>query len=300
MKKVLVTGGAGFVGLNIANFLADKNYRVLAIDIAPKPTLLSKKVKFIKADICSRKIGSYLKGVETVFHTAALIKFEESIKDPAKYHNVNVNGTLNLLIRAIQSGVRRIIYSSSSSVYGSARQVPQTEEMLPGPQSPYAAQKLFGEIYMKVWSDCYDIETVSLRYFNFYGPNNGKLSGVIDTFLRRHKENKPLTIYGTGRQKRSFLHIDDLVSANYKAMLSNKVGKGEVINIGLDKSYSIKEVAKMVGGKVIHASIPNKTEDFQPYESLPAIKKAKKLLKWQPRIYLEEGIKLIKAKIEDK
>lgn len=292
MKKIVVTGGSGFVGLNIANFLVARGYQVIALDIV-RNKLLDPKVKFYRIDIRNHRLGHYLEGVDTIFHTAALIKFQESINDPSKYHDVNVNGTLNLLMQSLKVGVRKIVYSSSSSIYGPGARVPQTEDMFPDPRSPYAAQKLLGEIYMQTWSNCYDIKTVSLRYFNFYGPHNINSSGVIDIYLDHHQKNKPLIIYGNGQQKRSFLYIDDLVRANVLAMKSKKVGRGEVINIGLDKAYSINQVAKIFGGKMVHQAKIKKNEDFQPYESLPNIKKGQELLNWRPEIYLEEGIELM-------
>lgn len=297
MKKIFITGGNGFVGCHIANYLAKKGYQVIASDISKRNVLLDAKVKFIRKDIRDSQLQRYLKGVSVVFHTAALIKIQESIRESKKYHDINVNGTLNLLNSAHKAGVKRIIYSSSVSVYGHTKKVPQEEEMLPEPQNPYAAQKLIGELYMNVWAHCYNIETVSLRYFSFYGLNQNS-SGVIETFLKQNQKNKPLTVYGNGLQKQSFLYIDDLVDANYKAMLSSKVGRGEVINIGSNKLYAISAVAKLIGKKIIYRSIVGQAESSQPYEPLPSLKRAKKLLNWQPKTDLEEGIGLIKKTME--
>jgi len=294
-KKVLVTGVAGFIGSNLADRLVKLGYEVIGVDNLSRGRRenINPKVKFYELDIRNKNIWGIMGGVDTVFHLAALARIQPSITDPLEYHDNNVNGTLNILNAAANVGVRRIVYSSSSSVYGNQKKMPEVETMLPNPLHPYGATKLIGEYYMKVWANCYKIDTVSLRYFNVYGPRQvteGAYATVIGIFLKQKSNGNPMTIVGDGEQRRSFAYVDDVVEANIRAMTTKRKLNGEVINVGYPKSYSINEVANIIGGDKIHV----KPRLFEVRETLPDIKRAYTCLAWKPKIDLREGIRRLK------
>jgi UDP-glucose 4-epimerase len=295
MKKVIVTGGAGFIGSNLTNTLVEAGYDVHVIDnlsegkrenVNPKATLHIVDISKLE------EIEPIFKDVDFVFHLAALPRVEYSIEHPIESNNANVNGTLNVLIASVKNKVKRLIYSASSSAYGEQSTIPLTEDMKPNPKSPYGLQKYIGEMYCKIWSDVYGLETVSLRYFNVYGPGNSADGGyalVVPKFLKQFKEKKPMTITGDGTQTRDFTHVRDVVRANILAMRSDRVGKGEVMNIGGGKSYSVLDIAKMIGGE--YEFIPARIE---PRNTLADTKLAEFLLGWKPQENFEEGIEELK------
>lgn len=297
MSRFLVTGGCGFIGSNLVDELIKNGHETVVLDnlSTGKMENLAQVINepnftFIKGDIRNPVLSEVLEEVDTIFHTAALARIQPSITNPEEYHDVNVNGTFNVLQSAIKAGVRRIVYSASSSAYGIQEKMPETEDMEPRPLNPYATQKYIGELLMRTWANCYPIETVSLRYFNVYGPRQvteGAYSTVIAIFLKQRAEGRPLTIVGDGTQKRDFSWVGDIVRANIFASQSDKVGKGEVINIGTGRNYSINEVAKLIGGEITQA----KPRQFEVKETLAGNLKAKELLGWEPKISLEEGIK---------
>ncbi len=290
--KILVTGGAGFIGSNLVDRLIDEGYKVFVIDnlSSGKKENLNKKAIFYKADICNlNKIFPLFKGIDYVFHLAANPRVLFSVENPIESHKVNVDGTLNVLYASYKNKVKRLIFASSSAVYGNIKKLPLREDMKPNPISPYGLHKLIGEYYCKLFSDLYNLETVCLRYFNVYGPKmdpEGPYALVIGKFLKLKKENKPLTIYGNGKQTRDFVYVDDVVGANILAMKSKKVGKGEVINICSGKNYSINYIAKLIGGKKIY--LPARKGEMK--HTLGDNSLAKKLLGWKPKVNLEEGI----------
>ena len=290
--KILVTGGAGFIGSNLVDKLIDEGCKVFVIDklSTGKKENLNKKAIFYKADICHLdKILPLFKGIDYVFHLAANPRVIFSVENPIESHKVNVDGTLNVLYASYKNRVKRLIFASSAAVYGDIKELPLKENMTPKPISPYGLHKLIGENYCKLFSNLYNLETVCLRYFNVYGPRmdpNGPYALVISKFLKLKKENKPLTIYGDGKQTRDFIYVDDVVKANILAMKSKKVGKGEVINICSGKSYSINYIAKLIGGKKIY--LPARKGEMK--HTLGDNSLAKRLLGWKPKISLEEGI----------
>jgi len=290
--KILVTGGAGFIGSNLVDRLIDEGYKVFVIDnlSSGKKENLNKKAIFYKADICNlNKIFPLFKGIDYVFHLAANPRVLFSVENPIESHKVNVDGTLNVLYASYKNKVKRLIFASSSAVYGNIKKLPLREDMKPNPISPYGLHKLIGEYYCKLFSDLYNLETVCLRYFNVYGPKmdpEGPYALVIGKFLKLKKENKPLTIYGNGKQTRDFVYVNDVVEANILAMKSKKVGKGEVINICSGKNYSINYIAKLIGGKKIY--LPARKGEMK--HTLGDNSLAKKLLGWKPKVNLEEGI----------
>lgn len=329
-KKVVVTGGAGFIGSNLVDALIKDGFSVTVIDnlFTGKKSQVNKKAKFVKASICDLvKIKPCFKGADTVFHLAAIARIQPSIKDPALTMRDNVMGTFNVLLAARDSGVRRVVYSASSSSYGDQETLPLHEEMTPRFKNPYSLSKYVGEELCRLFSGLYGLETVSLRYFNVYGPrqlSNGAYATVIGIFLKQMKSGQPLTIVGDGNIQRDFTHVSDVVKANMLAAISKKTGRGEIINIGTGHNYSINEVAAMVlapktfqsmGGsqakmvafessqpEVILASalknnravyIPSRTGEIR--RTLANISKARDMLGWKPTITLEEGLAMLKA-----
>jgi UDP-glucose 4-epimerase len=301
-KNVVVVGGAGFIGSNLAHELVAQGYEVFVLDclVAGKKQHIPKEAHVHEIDICSgenvektfQAIKKKFGLIYGVFHLAALPRVQYSIENPIKTSEVNVLGTVHVLNAAHKAGVRRFVYSASSSAYGDQEVMPLHEELPAQPKSPYGLQKHLGELYARLWSEVYGLPTVSLRYFNVYGPRldpEGPYALVIGRFLKQKKESKPLTITGDGTQTRDFTHVSDVVRANILAMESKKVGKGEVINIGAGRNVSINDLAKMMGGPMEY--IPARLE---PKHTRADNKKAKALLGWEPKVELEDGIAALK------
>lgn len=295
MAKFVVTGGAGFIGSHVTDALIEKGHEVAVLDnldgglkenINPKATLH-------KFDIRDREgIKKVFEGAHGVFHLAAMARVQPSIQDPWTTNDVNVNGTLSVLLAARDAGVKRFVYSASSSAYGDAEVLPANEQLLPRPLSPYGLQKYVGEHYTRLFSYLYGMETVSLRYFNVYGPRartDGAYALVIVKFLGQRKRGEPMSIAGDGTNTRAYTHVRDVVRANILAAESPKVGKGEVINIGGTKEWSVNQIAGFIGGPST-----NVEARIEPKRSLADISRAKELLGWQPTIELPEGIAELK------
>lgn len=294
-EKVVVTGGAGFIGSNLVDALVDEGFDVHVIDnlsggkkenVNPKATLHELDIRDYD------KLAPEIAGAKYVFHLAALPRVPYSIEHPKETNDVNVNGTLNVLIASKEGGVERVIYSASSSAYGNQDTMPLTEEMKANPISPYGLQKYIGELKCSVWSEVYNLPTVSLRYFNVYGPGlnpDGAYALVIGKFLKQRSEGQPMTITGDGKQTRDFTHVRDVVRANILAAKSEKVGNGEVINIGAGNNCSVNKIADLVGGPTTY--IPPRLE---PKYSLADVSKALEFLGWEPEVSLEEGIAELK------
>ncbi len=298
MAKIIVTGGAGFIGSNLVDALIQKGHEVLVLDnlSTGKKENINPKAKFFEVDLRNYdQIHPLFNGVDFVFHEAALPRIPLSIEKPIESNEINIKGTLNVLVAAKCFGVKKFIYAASSSALGGNDQIPMKEDGLCQPLNPYALQKYVCELYCKIFFDIYGLPTVSLRYFNVYGPRQpreGSYIPVIGIFLTQKKAGKPLTITGDGEQTRDFTHVFDVVRANILAMESDKVGKGEVINIGAGQNHSVNEIAKMIGGDYIH--LPARPGEMQ--DTLADITKARELLGWQPEIALEEGIKRLVEK----
>jgi UDP-glucose 4-epimerase len=294
--KTLVTGGAGFIGSNLVDELLKQGHQVLVIDnlSGGKKENLNPKAKFYKKDIRDFKsIKPLFRGVDYVFHLAAQPRVQYSIENPLETNQNNVEGTLNVLHAAHLAGIKKVVYSASSSAYGDQKKMPLREDFEANPKSPYGLQKYCGELYCRVWSAVYNLPTVSLRYFNVYGPRNaadGAYPLVIAKFLKQVKEGKAMTITGDGKQTRDFTSVHDIVRANILAMKSFKVGKGEVINIGAGRNQSVNRIAELIGGPV--ERIPAR---FEPRNTLADNSLAKKLLGWRPEVSIEEGIAELKA-----
>ncbi len=294
-KKAVVTGGAGFIGSNLTRELLKSGYEVVVVDNlsggARKNVPVG--VTFHKLDICNTKgLIKIFTGTDVVFHLAALPRVQFSIEYPQETHNANITGTLSVLVAAQATGVGRVVYSASSSAYGDQKKMPLMEDMTAHPKSPYGLQKYVGELYCRMFSEVYGLPTVCLRYFNVYGPGasaEGAYALVIAKFLKQRMNGVAMTITGNGKQTRDFTHVYDVVRANILAAESQKVGKGEVVNIGAGKNASVKHITKLIGGPVEY--IPARLE---PRDTLADNSCAKKLLGWVPKILLEDGIAELK------
>ncbi|HLP86286.1 MAG TPA: NAD-dependent epimerase/dehydratase family protein [Candidatus Paceibacterota bacterium] len=289
--KIIVTGGAGFIGSHIVDALIQEGYEVHIVDnmSAGKESNVNKKAVFHKVDIRDKdSLIPIFKDIDYVFHEAAMPQVQYSIENPIETNENNVNGLLNVLEASRLNGIKRVVFASSCAIYGNQETLPIVESMEANPLSPYAVHKYVGEIYMKLYSEIYGVETVCLRYFNVYGSRqsaDGAYASVIPKFIEFRKNNKPLIITGDGDQTRDFVNVKDVVSANILAMKSDKVGKGEIINIGTGGQYSVNQIAKLVGGEIEY--IPPRVE---PKFFQAGIKKANELLNWEPKVKLEEAV----------
>ncbi len=282
--KVVVTGGSGFIGSNLVDELISRDYEVQNIDL-----LVGSDIR--KLD----QIKPLFAGAKYVFHLAALPRVQYSIEYPVETNETNVIGTLNVFLAAKEAGVEKVVYSASSSAYGDSDVMPLVETLSAKPKSPYGLQKYIGELYARVFSEVYDLPTVSLRYFNVYGPRqnpDGAYALVIGKFIKLKKEGKPLTITGDGEQTRDFTHVRDVVRANILAAESSKVGKGEVLNIGAGRNFSVNKIAELIGGEKEY--LPARLE---PKHTLADNSLARELLGWEPQVKLEEGIKELLADV---
>ena len=252
--KYVVTGGAGFIGSTLVESLLAEGHEITILDnlTTGKRERVPSGVTFIEGSItdlatCKRAF----EGAQGVFHLAAIPRMPYSIEQPIETHEVNTTGTLNVLVAARDAGVKRVVYSSSSSLYGRQEVLPFTETMRACPLNPYGLQKFMGEEYARIFAELFKIETVSLRYFNVYGGKFQEAGGsyplVIALFVDQKKNGKPLTLTGDGEYRRDFTHVYDVVRANKLAMISEKVGHGEALNIGAGHNYSVKEVAGFIG-----------------------------------------------------
>jgi nucleoside-diphosphate-sugar epimerase len=298
--KAAVVGGAGFIGSNLVDVLVQRGDDVTIVDNLSTGYRrnLNPAAPLHEIDIAvdSEALTTALHGREVVFLTAALPRVPRSIEDPVGTHAVNVTGALRVLKAAVDAGVRRVIYSSSSSVYGDQPTLPLTEDMPPGPLNPYACQKLMAEIYARNFARIYGIETVCLRYFNVYGPRQvteGAYRLVISIFMDQRANDEAMTIQGDGQQTRDFTWVGDVVRANVMAAESDRVGKGEPINIGAGTEVSVNRIAELIGGPVVHVPPRGFDERFKR----AGIERARELLGWEPQVQIEEGIRRIMERV---
>lgn len=298
MSKVLVTGGAGFIGSHLTDRLIDDGNEVVVLDNFSTGTKanLNPKAVLYECDISDyQKMSRYFAGVEAVFHMAALARIQPSIKNPLLSNSANITGTLNVLWAAKNAGVKKFVYSASSSVYGNQPEenYPLKEGVALHPGSPYSLQKLVGEQYCSLFSELYGLPTVILRYFNVYGPRQiceGAYSTVIGIFLRQREHDKPMTVVADGDEKRrDYTHVRDVVEANILAW-QKAVPAGEIFNIGAGRHYSVTEVANFIGGPV--EVIPKRSGEYKL--TWADNSKAAKLLGWRPTVSLEEAIPELK------
>lgn len=306
MSLYLVTGGAGFIGSHIVQALIKQRHKVRVLDnfftgkignlsFFKNYRLSTADYQLIRGDIRDLKTcHKACRGADYVLHQAALRSVPKSVKYPLEYNEVNVEGTLNILLAARDEGVKRVVFASSSSVYGDARIFPQKEEFLPLPISPYAVSKLCGEYYCRMFSIIYGLETVSLRYFNVFGPRQSlesQYAVVIPKFINSILNNEKPPIYGNGRQSRDFTFIDNVVKANLLAARARNAG-GEVFNIASGKDYSVLDLLSYlnrISGKKIspHFISPRPGDVMRTWAD---ISKAKKLLGFTPEVSFKEGL----------
>jgi UDP-glucose 4-epimerase len=288
--RCLVTGGAGFIGSHLTDKLIALGHKVTVLDNLSlgKMENVNKKATFLKKDISEQE---YFGSADYIFHLAAIPRVPYSLAYPTDTHNSNITGTYKILHSAKLIKCKKFIFASSSSVYGDNK-LPLKEDMQPEPISPYAFHKWVGEEYCKLFYRVWELPTVSLRFFNVYGPRadpESEYSLVIAKFLKQNSEGKPLTIYGDGEQSRDFNYVDDVVSACIKA-IDAPVGKGEVINICSQKNITINKIAQLIGGEKTY--LPPREGDV--LHTLGDNSEAKRLLGWQPKIDIEDGLKKIK------
>lgn len=291
--KAVVTGGAGFIGSHLVDALIERGYDVHIIDNleSGKREHVPAQATLHEVDIVqTARILPIIEGAEVVFHEAAMPRVQFSIDHPYEAHRANVDGTLSVLVAARDGKARKVIYAASSAAYGNQETMPLREDMPATPVHPYGLHKYVGELYMSLFSELYGLPTVSLRYFNVYGPRldpEGPYALVIGRFLKQRLENQPLTIVGDGTQTRDFTHVRDVVRANMYALESDRVGKGEIINVGTGKSWSVNELADFLGGTE-RIALPSRVE---AKHTLADVSKARELLDWQPEVSFVEGIK---------
>ncbi|MBA7527725.1 UDP-N-acetylglucosamine 4-epimerase [subsurface metagenome] len=299
MKKVIVTGGAGFIGSHLSEELARRDYHVVILDdlstgkIENVELLLKKKnVEFIQGSVTDLPLLRKLfRGAYYVFHQAAIVSLPRSIENPQVCHEANTSGTLNMLLAARDRNVKKVVYASSSSVYGDTPTLPKRENMLPNPQSPYAVTKVAGEYYCSVFQQVYALPTVCLRYFNVYGPRqdpNSQYAAVIPRFIKRSREGNPPIIFGDGEQTRDFTFVKDTVEANTLAVESDACG---VFNISRGESITINRLAKLII-ELVGNEVEPIYQDPRPGDirhSLADISKAK-TFGYEPMYGLKDGL----------
>jgi UDP-N-acetylglucosamine/UDP-N-acetyl-alpha-D-glucosaminouronate 4-epimerase len=298
---VLVTGGAGFIGSNLVRYLVAAGAVVRVLDDLSTGSSdnldhLQDRMEFLVGDVRDlRMVRRAVDGVDVVFHLAALPTVARSMKDPVETDSVNAGGTLNVLVAARELGVRRLIYASSSSVYGNNRALPKREEMATDPRSPYAASKLAGEAHCQAFTRTYGLETVSLRFFNVFGPRQDPASdyaAVIPSFAGRMLAGVPPVIFGDGKQSRDFTFVDNAVDACLLAARADRRSAGEVVNIGCDERVSLLELVgvlnMLLGTKIDPVFDAARPGDIR--HSLAAIGKARRLLGYRPRVLIREGL----------
>jgi len=301
MGVYAVTGGAGFIGSNIVEELLRRNETVKVIDnfsTGKRENIkaFKERIEIIDADLATApNLSQLLNGVDYVIHQAAIPSVPKSIIDPMRSHEANVNGTLRLLLACRDAGVKRLVYASSSSLYGDSPTLPKNEAMLPNPLSPYGAQKLFGELYCQVFTKAYGLETVSLRYFNVFGPRQdatSQYSGVLALFIPAVLQDRRPTIYGDGLQSRDFTYVQNVVEAN---LLACHVpgNAGQVFNVACGERITVNSMLQQINAILNRTIEPVYAEaragDIK--HSQADITRAKEHLGYEPKVSFEEGLR---------
>ena len=300
MAKILVTGGAGFIGSHLTDKLIEKGHKVVVLDnlSTGRKENLNEKAELKELDICDFKaIRPFFDDIDFVFHLAAMPRVQVSVKNPIMTSQINIMGTINVFKCCQEAKIKRVMFASSSSVYGNENKPPFKEDMVPMPASPYAMQKLVGEQFARLFTELYKTPIVVLRYFTSYGPRmifDSEYSLAIGKFFQLKKENKPLTIFGDGKQTRGFCYVLDTVEGNIKAMESDKLKGGEIINIAGAETISINQLANLMGGERVYLAPRQGDVKF----SMGDINKAKELINWSPDFSFEQGIEKTKEWFE--
>lgn len=305
-KTFLVTGGAGFIGSNLVEYLLKFNaMKVVVLDNLAtgfeeniKPYLSLPNFQFINGDICNiEDCHKACLGIDYVFHEAALGSVPRSIKNPIATHNVNATGFINVLIAARDAKVKRVVYASSSSVYGDSKILPKVENQIGKQLSPYAVSKMTNELYGEIFAKTYNMEIIGLRYFNIFGPRQnpqGEYAAAIPLFINALLNNTPPAINGDGEQTRDFTFVSNAVQANIKAMLEQNVKTdGTVFNIAVGERVSLNQLIdilkKLIGTTIQQTYRADRPGDVR--DSLADITKAQNALHYQPKVKIEEGLK---------
>jgi len=301
MEKYLVTGGAGFIGSNICRELVSQGCFVRVLDnllTGKKSNLggIMDRIEFVEADMGDPVAArAAMKGIDVVLHQGALPSVPRSVDDPAATHRHCVDATFTLLLTARDMGIKRFVYAASSSAYGDTPTLPKIETMLPMPLSPYAVGKLVGEHYCSVFYKVFGLETISLRYFNVFGPYQDPASqyaAAIPAFVMAILKDKPPTIYGDGEQSRDFTYVDNVVHANLLAARAKHTA-GEAINIACGQAVTLNEIIAMINTSVGKNVKPVYTDRRlgDVMHSLADIKLARKLIGFKPRVSFEQGLR---------
>jgi UDP-glucose 4-epimerase len=301
-KKALVTGGAGFIGSHLTEALVAEGCRVTVLDNLSSGHLanldgVKDAVDFRQGDICNpQTVEAACRGCEAVFHLAAVVSVPQTVKQPLESARVNEMGSLQVFEAARKNGVGRIVFASSSAVYGDDPQLPKKEDVPPNPLSPYAVQKIGGEHYARIYSRLHGVHTASLRFFNVFGPRqdpSSPYSGVISIFMSRAVAGRTPTIYGDGSQSRDFVYVADVVRASLLAASTPAVD-GEAINVGSGRSVEINGLWQQICS-ICGKQIPARYADPRPgdiHASLAAIDKAQSMLAFSPRVSFENGLEM--------
>jgi nucleoside-diphosphate-sugar epimerase len=300
--KVLVTGGGGFVGSNLVRRLLEEGHEVRVLDnfsTGNRRNLANvvEEIEIVEGELRSyERVHNATRGVEVVFHQGALPSVPRSVQDPLTTGAVNVEGTLNVLLAARDEDIRRVVFASSSSVYGNTGSLPRVESQFPDPISPYAVSKLAAERYCVSFARVYGLETVTLRYFNVFGPRQDPTSqyaAVVPRFITAIDAGEPVPIYGDGEQSRDFTYVDNVVEANVLAARAPEAS-GAVLNVATGESRSVNALADTIGevlGKPVEREyLPTRAGDVR--DSWADVSEARRVLAWEPRVGLEAGLRL--------
>ena len=299
--RILVTGGAGFIGSHVAEALVRRGHRVRVLDnfvAGDRRNLRAVRgdVEIIRGDCADAKVaGKAAKGIEVVYHEAAVPSVPRSVADPVLSHRANATATLTVLAAARDADVRRFVYAGSSSVYGDARRLPKREDMEPRPLSPYAVGKLTGEHYLRVFHRLYGLETLTLRYFNVFGPRqnpDSPYSGVISLFVTALLAGRAPVMYGDGRQSRDFTYVADIVQANLRALRASGL-VGQALNVATGRRVTLRELLEALAREI---GVPARAERRPPrpgdiQHSLADVSAARKLLGYRPKVGFETGLR---------
>ena len=301
--KSLVTGGAGFIGSSLVEQLVKLGHKVIVLDNLSTGRLSSlnlvkKEIQFVNIDISDSNqfLDNYFDEIDWVFHLAGIADIGASVTYPSNFFNTNVKGTLNVLEAAKKAKIKKFIYAASASCYGTSDQYPTNEKTRINPKNPYATTKFLGEQLVIDWAKIYHMPNISLRFFNVYGLRSKSKKGygaVFSIFLTQKLAKAPLTIIGDGYQTRDFVHVSDVVEAIMAA--ARREDNGEIYNVGTGEEVTINKIAEIIGGNKIYVS--KRTDEIE--RSVADISKIKKMLKWHPKISIENGIQMLLQNIDD-
>jgi UDP-glucose 4-epimerase len=300
--RALVTGGAGFIGSHLAERLLAEGHSVRILDdlSTGKRENVPAGAELVVGDVRnSPLVDEVARGCDVIFHEAAIVSVPASIEDPQRSHDVNIQGSLNVLLAARRQKVRRVVFACSAAVYGEEPTLPKREDMITTPIAPYGIEKMTGEHYVLSWPRLYGVEGVALRYFNVFGPRQdprSPYSGVISIFVDRAMSGREVTIYGDGEQSRDFVFVDDVVSANILAATVSEAS-GRAFNVGRGERTSLNAllgtVAKIVGREISAKHEPARDGDIR--HSVADISRAREMLGYAPSVSVEEGLRRLIA-----